>query len=146
MIKFIMGSLFFYSLNIFACENFSGNYIIDSGIQYSVTQNDCLSMDVIDPSTSLKITFDGVDLLTYEGPFEENGQNVGSIKTIIQSHLEDKSWIYQERVQIVYNDGKVKESDTSKCSVNLTQEGHLQTLCQDVHTGIVKSYLDRRIQ
>jgi hypothetical protein len=136
----ILGMAFFSSVT-FACANFSGSFMTDTGARYKISQADCLSMEMIDDQSAVKITFDQKEQLIYDLPLE--GEVAGRLNVFIISRLEGEKWVYDERKIKIHNDGKI-ETELSWSEVALNKESDLVTTLHH-SDGVIEVFVDKRI-
>lgn len=105
----ILLSLVFASSLTFACTDFSGQYQTVVQTYYSISQNSCESMDVIDESGTNQMIFDGIERLLYDYDVVIDDIVIAHISIFLSSKMVDKNWVYYERDVTTYKDGEVEE-------------------------------------
>ena len=134
--------LLFYGSSAFACTDFTGDYRTEVYTYYSLAQNGCESIDIIDESGSHQLVFDGVERLHDEYDIVVDGQVLSHVQIYLKSEMKENSFVYHERDVITSAKGEI---DVLKkwAEVSFNEDTDLLT---ELHNddGTVETYVDVR--
>ncbi len=139
--SFIVLSSFLFVTSAFACTDFSGDYRTEVNTYYSIVQNGCESMNVVDESGSTEMIFDGVERLLNEYDIVMDGKVVAHVEIFLKSEMKGEKWVYHERSVVTYN-GK-EDIETKWAEVSFNEDTDLLT---ELHRedGTIETYVDVR--
>ncbi len=126
----------------FACTDFTGEYQTENLTYYSIVQNGCESMDVVDESGSNQMIFDGIERKMYDYDIVVDGQVIAHISVYLSSKMVGEKWVYQERDVYVYKSGEVEE-EKKWAEVSFNAETDLLTVLHNAD-GSIEQFVDIR--
>lgn len=130
------------STHAFACTDFSGDYRTEVYTYYSIAQNGCESMDVIDESGTQQMVFDGVERLLAEYEIEVEGDVLANVQVFLRSEMKDDKWVYHERDVTKYKNGEVHEVK-KWAEVSFNADTDLLTVLHN-EDGSIERFIDVR--
>lgn len=131
-----------FASSTFACTDFSGDYRTEQMTYYSIAQNGCESMDVIDESGTNQMIFDGVERLLYNYDIEIEGEILAYVEIFLKSEMKGEKWVYHERAVVTYKTGEVEE-EKKWAEVSFNEDTDLLTVLH-LQDGSTETYVDLR--
>lgn len=138
----IVVSLFVLNSAVYACTDFTGQYQTAVQTYYSISQNGCESMEVIDESGTNTMVFDGVERLIYDYDIEVEGQVIAHISIYLSSKMVGEKWVYYEKDVYTYTDGET-EVENKWAEVSFNEETDLLTVLHK-EDGSIETFVDVR--
>ncbi len=138
----IILSLSFFSSKVFSCTDFTGEYQTAVLTYYSISQNGCESMDVIDESGSNHMTFDNIEKLLFEYDIDVAGETIAHVEIFLKSKMLGDKWVYNERNVTTFKDGE-KEEHSKWAEVSFNKDTDLLTVLHN-EDGSIEEFVDIR--
>lgn len=135
-------SIALMSFASFACTDFTGEYQTENLTYYSISQNGCESMDVIDESGSNQMIFDGIERLMYDYDIVVDDQVIAHISVYLSSKMVGSKWVYNERDVYKYASGEIVE-EKKWAEVSFNAETDLLTVLHNAD-GSTEQFIDIR--
>lgn len=142
MKKLIALILALFATSAFACTDFTGDYRTEENTYYSISQNGCESMDVIDESGTNQMIFDGVERMLYNYDIEVEGEVLAHVEIFLKSEMKGDKWVYHERDVVTYKGGDVEE-EKKWAEVSFNEDTDLLTVLH-LQDGSTETYVDVR--
>lgn len=142
MKKLVFLTCALFSSYTLACTDFSGDYRTEVMTYYSISQNGCESMDVIDESGTQHMVFDGVERLLAEYDIEVEGEILAHVQIFLKSEMKGDKWVYHERDVTKYRSGEVDELK-KWAEVSFNEDTDLQTILHH-EDGSIETFVDLR--
>ena len=131
---------------VFACPNFSGEYVNEQfGTYYSISQNDCKTIDYIYDEGTIRFPIDGNEYITsdYDVVVEE-GKVLAHITTFAKKIFKSNSLLSFERSLTSYTSDGRQEEERSWEEAYLNKAGDLVKVSHG-KSGKEKS-IDKRVK
>ncbi|QDK42291.1 hypothetical protein DOM21_12725 [Bacteriovorax stolpii] len=142
MKSLIILGLALFTSSAFACTDFSGDYRTEENTYYSIEQNGCDSMYVVDETGANEMIFDGVERLLHEYDIEVEGAVLAHVQIYLKSEMKAEKWIYHERDVVTYRGGEVEE-EKKWAEVSFNEDTDLLTVLHN-QDGSTETYVDVR--
>ena len=134
--------VFLLSATSYACTDFSGEYQTAVQTYYSISQNGCESMDVIDETGNNTMVFDGVERLMYDYDIVVDDQVIAHIYVYLSSKMVGEKWVYNEKDVYVYASGDT-EVENKWAEVSFNEDTDLLTVLHNAD-GTTETFIDVR--
>ncbi|MBY0414538.1 MAG: hypothetical protein K2Q18_10245 [Bdellovibrionales bacterium] len=131
--------------SLFACTDFTGDYRTELYTYYSISQNGCESMDVVDETGANHFAFDGVEnlLAEYDIFLDDTINPYAHVQVFLKSKMEGKKWVYHERSATTYLKTGEVDTVTKWAEVAFNKETNLVTTLHNAD-GSIETYVDVR--